>query len=238
MNNIISDSLNTIFKSILAFSVLFILTRLMGKKQISQLTFFDYVVGICIGSIAANTALSSGSEFYKGFIAMIVFACFAILLSYITLKSFTARSLLDGTPTIIIQNGKIIEKNLKKSKFNINDLLEQLRIGNAFNIKDVEFAILETNGELSIQLKPYKQPLTTNDMNISTKYQGICINLIIDGKIISSNLNTINKDNNWLINELKKQNINSPSEVLLASLDSNNNLHIDKKNSDPPLLNV
>lgn len=233
-----SDVVKTIIQSAVAITVLFILVKIMGKKHISQLTYFDYVVGICIGSLAGNIILEDTSNFFLGVISMMIITCFPILLSYISLKSFTARKLLDGNPTILIQNGKIIEKNLKKTKLDINDILELLRVKNAFNISDVEFAILETSGEISIQLKPNKQPATPSDLNLNVKYQGICTNLIIDGKVIYTNISFINKDTDWLINELKKQNVNSPSEVLLASLDNYGNLHIDKKNNDPTLINL
>lgn len=233
-----SDVFKTIIQSAIVITILFILVKIMGKKHISQLTYFDYVVNISIGSLAANIILEDPSKFSLGIISMIVITCFPILLSYISIKSLTARKLLDGNPTILIQNGKIIEKNLKKTKLDINDVLELLRVKNAFNIRDVEFAILETSGEISIQLKADKQPATPSDLNLNAKYQGLCTNLIIDGKLIHANIKFINKDNKWLMNELKKQNINSPHEVLLASLDNYGNLHIDKKRSDPNLISL
>ncbi len=209
MNNIItSDIFKTVIESAVAITILFILVKIMGKKHISQLTYFDYVVGISIGSIAANIITEDTNKFYLGIISMTVITCFPILLSYLSLKSFSARKVIDGSPTILIQNGKIIEKSLKKSRLDINDILEFLRVNNAFNISDVEFAILETSGKVSVQLKPNKQPATPSDLNINMKYQGICTNLIIDGKVIETNINFINKDINWLLNELKKQNIN------------------------------
>lgn len=233
-----SDVIKTILQSSVGITVLFFLVKIMGKKHISRLTYFDYVVGISIGSLAANIILKDTSDFLLGIISMIVITCFPIILSYISMKSFSARKFFDGSPIIIIQNGKIIEKNLKRSKLNINDVLILLRIKNVFNITDVEFAILETNGKISIQLKANKQPTKPSDLNINVKYEGLCTNLIIDGNVINSNLNFINKDIGWLINELKKQNINSISEVLLASLDNTGNLHIDKKNNDPTLIKL
>jgi uncharacterized membrane protein YcaP (DUF421 family) len=166
---ITSNVLETIIQSALSITVLFILVKMMGKKHISQLTYFDYVVGITIGSLAANIILEDTNKFYLGLISMVVITCFPIILSYVSLKSFTARKLLDGNPTILIQNGKIVEKNLKKSKLDINDILEILRVKNAFNISDVEFAILETSGEISVELKPNKQPATPSDLNINAK---------------------------------------------------------------------
>jgi uncharacterized membrane protein YcaP (DUF421 family) len=224
------EILETILQSFASVIALFILTRIMGKKQISQLTFFDYVVGISIGSIAAVCSTDSIISFEKGIVSMIVYTMFAIILSYISLKSYTIRKFLDGVPTILIENGKIIENNLKKTKMNINDLLEECRIKNVFDLRDIEYAILETNGRLSIQLKSDLQPLTPKDMSLPKSYKGLCINIIIDGKVIYEHLNSIDKDIVWIETELKKQGINDYSSVLLAYVDTSNNLTIQIKN--------
>lgn len=223
----------TIFQSIVAIGVLFTLARLMGKKQISQLTFFDYVTSISIGSIAEEIATDDISEIHIPIISIIIFALFPIILSHISMKSYYARKLLDGVPTILVQNGKIIEKNIRKAKLTVNDLLELLRGKDAFNIADVEFAILETNGKLSVQLKASKVAVTLDDLNIITNFKGVSTNIIVDGDIITSNLDFLNKDKKWLNDELKKQNVASYKDVLLASIDNNNVIHIDRKNSDP-----
>ena len=230
-----NDVYITALRSLISVSVLFVLTRIMGKKQISQLTFFDYVVGISIGSIAATFAVDDSIGYIKGITGMIIYALFPIVLSFISLKSYLGRKILDGTPTILIQNGKIVECGLKKTKMNVNDLIEECRLKNVFNIADVEFAILETSGKVSIQLKSQNQPLTPKDMNISTPYKGLCVNLIVDGKILDNHLKIINKDINWLNTELRKQGIKSPSEVLLAYLDSSDVLNTYLKNSDSPV---
>lgn len=133
---------------------------------------------------------------------------------------------------------KLVEKNLKKSRFNVNDVLEECRMKGAFNIADVEFTILETGGQVSIQLKSQKQPVTPEDLNISTKYKGLSADLIIDGIVMREHLKLISLNENWLKGELKKQNIDSPSQVLLASLDTNGKLHIDMKSYDPRSLEV
>ncbi|MDD3151085.1 MAG: DUF421 domain-containing protein [Candidatus Gastranaerophilales bacterium] len=237
-NEIVLDIINVILKSIVSISVLYILTRIMGKKQISQLTYFDYVSRITIGSIAAMLAVDKNIAYYDGITCMIVLTIFPLFLSFLTLKSIRIRKFLDGNPTILVQNGKIIENNLKKTKLTVNDLLEELRVNKAFDITDVEFAILETSGKLSVQLKSIKQSVTPTDLNINTTYKGLCANLIIDGRILKDNLELINKDYKWLINELHKHDINSPNEVLLATVDNNNTLYIDMKNCDPTIQNV
>ena len=225
-------------KSTAAVIVLFVLARIMGKKQISQLTFFDYTVGISIGSVAAELSVEKGVSLREGIFSMVIWTAFPLILSFIASKSMNARRLLDGTPTILIQNGKIIEKNLHKAKFTINDLLEELRIQGTFNINDVEFALLETSGKMSVLKKSSNQTVTVSDLNLKSDYQGLCANLIIDGKLMSQNIAQINKSEAWLQNELRKRNISSIADVLLASIDSNGNFYIDLKNRDPSIHNV
>ena len=228
------DIITTALKSIISVVILFVLARIMGKKQISQLSFFDYVSGISIGSIAANFAVDTSVNYYKGVTSLIVYALFPIALSYISLKSYKARKLLDGVPTILIQNGFIIEKNLIKTKMNIDDLLEECRTKDAFDIAEVEYAILETSGKVNVLMKSAHQPVTPKDMNLQSLYKGICTNVIIDGKILFDHLHSAKKDKIWLISELKKQNINNYHNVLLAYLDGANALKYQLKNNNEP----
>lgn len=230
MNLEILKDLDIFTRCIVSFFVLFLLTRFMGKKQISQLNFFDYAVGITIGSIAATFSIDNTIEYSHGLIGLTVWGLLPIVIAYATVKSIHARRLLGGVPTLLIQNGKIIEGNLRKERFNVNDLLEELRIQGVFDISNVEFAILETNGKISIQLKSQKNPITPSDLNIFTKYKGLSANLIIDGKVMHNNLGLVNHDEIWLLNELKKYKIDSPDEVFLASLNSDGSLYIDRKN--------
>ena len=226
-----NDIITTAIKSIISVVILFVLARIMGKKQISQLSFFDYVSGISIGSIAANFAVDATVNYYKGITSLIVYALFPIALSYISLKSYKARKLLDGVPTILIQNGFIIEKNLIKTKMNIDDLLEECRTKDAFDISEVEYAILETSGKVNVLMKSANQPVTPKDMNLPTQYEGLCTNIIIDGKILLGHLHSAKKDKAWLITELKKQNINHYHKVLLGYLDSENTLKCQLKSN-------
>ncbi|MFX0550115.1 DUF421 domain-containing protein [Hathewaya histolytica] len=227
------DIIDIILRSIISVLVLFILTRLMGKKQIAQLNFFDYVVGISIGSISANFAVDENISYIHGLIAILTYGLIPIIVSYISVRSLWARKIVEGTPTILIQNGKILEDNLKKSKVTLNDVLEECRLNGIFDISTVEFAILETSGKVSIELKSENQPLTPSDMNIPVNYNGLCANLIIDGKIIIETLELVNRSKSWLLKELKKKNIYSHEEVLLASMNSDGKLHIDLKDKDP-----
>lgn len=228
----------TAIHSIISVSILFILARVMGKKQIAQLTFFDYIISISIGSIAAQTAVDPSIHFSDGTLALIIFALFSLVLSFISTRSYIGRKLLDGTPTILIEKGKIIEKGLKETKLTVNDLLEECRQKDAFNIADIEFAILETSGKLSVLLKHSKQPLTPEDMNISIKNQGLCINIIIDGKIISKHLSMIGKDINWLNQELEKQNMKEYKDILLAYVDVMGVLTVIHKNVNTSISSI
>lgn len=220
----------TAVHSIISVSALFIFARLMGKKQIAQLTFFDYVIGISIGSIAAQGAVDPAIHYTEMVTGMVIFTLFSLVLSHICLKSYTSRKLLDGTSVILIENGIIMEKGLKKSKLTVNDLLEQCRQKNAFDIADVEFAILETSGKLSVLLKSSNQPLTPKDMNLQTDYKGFCTNIIIDGKILYEQLYSIKRDGEWLKTQLECNNIRNCSDVLLAYVDYSGNIHIHMKN--------
>lgn len=220
----------TAIHSIISVSTLFVFARLMGKKQIAQLSFFDYVIGISIGSIAAQGAVDPSIHYTEAITGLIIFTLFSIILSLVCVKSHTGRKILDGTSTILIENGKIMEKGLKKTRLTLNDLLEECRQKNAFDIADIEFAILETSGKLSVLLKSVNQTLTLKDMNIPAEYKGLCTNVIIDGRIMYDHLKSISRDTDWLSAELKKHNIGNFSDVLLAYADSSGNLHTHIKN--------
>ena len=221
--------LQTAISSLIAIIALFILTRILGKKQMAQLNFFDYVIGISIGSIASEYAVVRAIHVSEGLTALAVFTLFSIVLSYISMKSYKGRKILDGTPVIIIENGKIIEANLKKTKVNINDLLEECRQKDIFDIAGIEFAILETSGRLSILPKSQNRPLTPKDMQIPTAYEGLCANVVIDGKIIEEHLAAIHLDAGWLYAELAKQGVTSCEDVLLAYVDTAGALHVHVK---------
>lgn len=224
---------NAAIHSVISVVILFIFTRMAGKKQISQLSFFHYVIGISIGSIAAAFAVDLDIDFPEFITSVIIYGVFPLILSFISIKSQVGRKILNGAPTVLIQDGKIIEENLKKTKININELLEECRLKNAFNLSEVEFAILETNGEVSVQMKPDNLPLTPKDVKVPTQYKGICSNMIIDGVIIEENLKVMNKKVDWLKKELEKKEIKSAKDVLLAFIDNSDKLYVYKKNEHP-----
>ena len=221
--------------SLVSVVVLFAFTRLAGKKQISQLSFFHYVIGISIGSIAAAFAVDLDIEFPEFLTSVIIYGLFPILLSQISLHNHMGRKILTGSPVILIQDGKIIENNLRKTKLSVEDLLEECRIKNAFNLSEVEFAVLETNGQVSVQMKPPNLPLTPKDMDIKTQYKGLCANLIIDGLVMEENLKIIDKNKKWLLEELSKQNITDTSDILLAFTDNSGQITVHKKSENPKI---
>lgn len=216
-------------RSIVTIVVLFLLAKVMGKKQISQLNLFDYIVGITIGSVAADISLDLNKSFLDGVICMLVFGLTGALVSYVTLKSIKLRRLFTGTPSIIIENGKIIEEGLKKVKFDINDLMEELRGAGYFNIDEVAYAVMETNGKISFLPKDEEKPVTKKDMDLKIIPSSLVANIIIDGKIMMNNLKAMNKDEKWLSHELKVLGYKDLDEILLATLDSNDKIMVYKK---------
>jgi uncharacterized membrane protein YcaP (DUF421 family) len=226
--------LSTIFRSLLSFGVLFVLARVLGKKQIAQLTFFDYVIGISIGSIASECAIDPSIDLLDALVGALVFSLFSLALSWVSAKSFTGRKLLDGTPIVVVEKGQIVERGLKSTKLTINDLLEEFRQKEVFNLADVELAIFETNGGLSVLLKSEKSPVTPEDMKLTVDAKGLCVNVILDGKILHQHLSALGRDEAWLHQELRKQNVSSPSDVLLACVDQAGALTIHPKGYHAP----
>ena len=218
----------TLLRTTLAFIVLLIMARLMGKEQVSQLTFFHYVTGITIGSIAAEIAGQNETPFVDGLIAMIWWAALTLLMSYIALKSKRARVILDDKPTIVMFEGKIIEEAMKKSRLHLDDLNMMLREQSIFSIKDVHYAILETNGNLSVLKKAGQEPATKKDVNAPApepKY--IPSEIISDGKIVKKNLIELNLTEEWVYEQLKKQGIGKVEQVFYAEIQMDGSLHVD-----------
>ncbi len=226
--------LETIAKSLISVTALFVLTRFMGKKQLSQLTFFDYVAGMSIGSIAAALAVDPSVDYTKGITALVVYALFPIVLSVIALKSYKARKLLDGKPTILIWNGQLMDANLKTAKLTVNDVLEECRLQGAYDVADVQSAVLETSGKVSVQLKAEKQPATVRDMNVPPMAQGLCINVVVDGEILDDHLSMAGMNKAQLLEALASQGAADHRDVLLAYVDAGGRLVVQKRNGSRP----
>lgn len=216
-------------RTLVLYTIVIIVMRIMGKRQIGQLQPFELAIAIMISELAAVPMQNIGIPLISGIIPILTLLVAQLLISFIALKSTKARGIICGKPSILIENGKINESNLKREMYTLNDLLEQLRIKDTPNIADVEFAILETNGQLSIIPKSQKRPISPEDLQLSTKYEGLPLDLIIDGEIIFKNLNRARLDVQWLGQELSKLGVSNTKEVLFASLDSDGKLYVQKK---------
>ncbi|WP_366924021.1 DUF421 domain-containing protein [Metallumcola ferriviriculae] len=223
-----SEWLVELVRGLIAFFTLLIFARVLGKQQISQLTFFDYVLGITIGSTASSLTTDLTSKAFPHWIGLITWIGSALALQIITLKWRTASKYIDGEPTVVVMNGQIMEDTMARMRYRATDLLEQLRNKGVFDLGQVEFAVLETNGKLSVQKKSQYQPVTPKDLNLPTQYKGLSTELIYDGVVIEQNLRGFNLDRIWLTDQLKKQGINSEEEVFLALIDTGGQLYIDK----------
>ena len=207
-----------IIRTIILFTVVVIGLRLMGKKQIGQLQPYQLVIVIMLSALAAIPMENSGVPLLSGLFPIITLLLAEVVLSYLSLKSERARGIICGTPSVLIENGKIVEQELSRIRYNINDLLEQLRAKDMPNIADVEFAILETSGQLSIIPKSQKRPLVPADLKVETAYEGIPVTLVIDGRVFQQNLQKMNLSIEWLKLELKKFGvINFKEEIGRAS---------------------
>jgi len=203
--------------------------RLMGKRQIGELQPFELAVAIMISELAAVPMQDTGIPLINGIIPIITLLIAQLAMSFISLKSVKARGIICGKPSILIENGKINEEKFRSEMFTLNDLLEQLRIKSIPNIADVEFAILETNGQLSVIPKSQKRSITPNDMKIPTEYEGLPLDLIVDGSLNATNLKKAELGENWLKVELGKFGIKRLEDVLFASIDSGGVLYYQKK---------
>lgn len=220
------DFLMLIIKSIGSLFALFILTNLLGKKQINQLNMFDYVIGISIGNVVAEMTVNKEVNFFDGIIVMAIYSLLSLIVSFITIKSIKLRKIISGTPTILMENGKLIRNGLKKVKIDVNEFLEEARTCGYFDISELEYAIMETNGKISFLSKNKYTNVTKDDLNLKNSYKGPSIELIIDGAIIDNNLKKINKNRSWLITRLNNMNHKDIKKMLLVIIDSNEKITV------------
>jgi len=214
-------------RAILTYLVLLLFSRLMGKREISQMTFFDYVSGITIGAIGAQLSIDRNSTWLEILPAIIVFSLFQIVSSILSKNSTWFRKIVVGSPAILIEKGKISEKNMAKEKITLSELLGKLREKNAYNIADVETAVLEIDGQISVQLKSSKKPVTPFDLNQQPQNQGLPRLIIEDGKLLNESLKAVKLTRSWLMTKLAEQGIHDISKVMLAQVDTLGNLYVD-----------
>lgn len=221
----------TFFRAIFLYIVVLIVMRLMGKREIGQLQPFELAISIMIADLAATPMTESGIPITNGIMPILGLLVMHLIISMINIKSTKGREIICGKPSLLIFRGKIDQKVLKKERFTINELEERLRDNNIFNIGDVEYAILETSGQVTVIPKPNKRPATPEDFNMEPKYQGIPYDLVVDGKVEYENLKKIGKNYTWLQKQTEKFGI-KPEEALIVTIDGDNNFYcqaIDKE---------
>lgn len=216
-------------RTMLLYVTVVIVMRIMGKRQIGELQPYELVVALMISELAAVPMEDTGVPLLSGLVPIVTLLIAQLGLSYTTLKSDVARRVICGIPSVLVENSRIIEPELVRLRYNINDLLEQLRSKGYPNIADVEFAILETNGELSVIPKSQKRALSPEDLHVTTRYEGLPTPLVVDGVIHAKNLKKCKLDQTWLEKRLTTEGINRYQDVLFASLDTTGHLFIQLK---------
>lgn len=228
----LTDILSILLFSVSSVVVLFILTKLMGYRQMSQLSMFDYINGITIGSIAAEMATASKDDFWEPLLAMIIYSCAAILLSVLSNKSLTARRFISGSPLLLLHNGEIYEKNMRRAKIDLSELTEQARISGYFDLSELSIILLETNGRLSFLPKAANRPATPSDLSLTPPEDSLCAVLVMDGKLLPRHLSHCGKDEKWLKKQLSAFGVKAYREVLLATCDADNHLNVYLKKTE------
>ncbi len=215
-------------RTIIIYVLVLFVMRFMGKREIGQMQPFELVIAIMIADLAAAPMAEIGVPILYGVIPIFGLLFIHVIISVLNLKSIKIREIICGKPRILIYRGKIDEKALIQENFTINELQERLRVNNINNLGDVEFAILETSGQISVVLKPEKRALKPEDFNLNVSYEGIAYDLVIDGKIMNENLEKLGKDYNWLEREVGKFNI-KPEEALIVVLNGDQTIFCQKK---------
>ena len=214
-----------ILTSLLSVAALFVIAKLMGHKQMSQLDFFDYITGITIGSIAAELATELETPL-KPLIAMVVYGLVTVLLTLITSKLPKSRKFINGTPTILMNNGKLYRENLKKAKLDLSEFMVMCRQQGYFNLNDIQTAIFEFNGKLSILPVSNKRPANPQDLQLSPPKEYFQTELIMDGRIMQENLHRMGLSEKWLQKELSKGTYPNAKDIFLCVCDENHKLTI------------
>lgn len=217
-------------KGSIAVFYLFLVIKTLGKKQISELNIFDYIIGLSLGNIAAEMTVNKDITIITGITAMSIYGLFSLFVSFITSKSILARRFITGFPIVIMKDGKISREQLKKCKLDINDLLQDARESGYFDISEINYAVMEPSGKISFLPKSKYHSVTPSDMKLKVDSNGLSANLVIDGNIMENNLKAIGHDSNWLLKRLEKEGYDKVSELLLVTCDIKEKLTIYKIN--------
>lgn len=212
-------------RAIISFFTMLIFTRILGKQQLGQITFFDYIVGITIGSFAASLTVDLSSSAWPHWVGIATWIVLGVLLQKVSLKSKNISEYINDSPVVVVHDGKIMGDNLKNSKFTMNELLQQLRLKEIFDVNEVKFAIIETNGQLSTLKKDEFKNLI-DSMNIPKNNSERAHELIFNGIEIKENLDALHLSHEWLMDQLKSHGLDSAQEVFYAFLDSSKNLNV------------
>lgn len=215
-------------RTVIVYILVLFVMRFMGKREIGQMQPFELVISIMIADLAATPMAEIGIPILYGIIPIFGLLIMHVIISVLNLKSIKMREIICGKPRILIYRGKIDEQALIKENFTINELQERLRVNNINNLGDVEFAILETSGQISVVPKPEKRALKPEDFNMKVNYEGIAYDLVIDGKVMNDNLKKIGKDYNWLNKEVSKFGM-KPEEALVVVLNGDQTIFCQKK---------
>lgn len=221
--------LQLILRTFFLYVVVIVTMRIMGKRQIGQLQPFEFAIAVMISDLAAIPLADDTKQIHHALIPIGVLTICQLSISFLSIRGVRIREVVCGKPTLLIRNGQILEKNMRKEMYTVNDLLEQLRFCGVQGIKDVEYGILETNGQLSVLLKSQKRPVTPEDLNINTPQECFEHDIIIDGKLIGRTLKTLQIKREWIDNSLKEYGVNDYNQVFYASVDDNMNLFVQKK---------
>lgn len=221
------EFLKIVLTSVLSATALFIIAKVIGHKQMSQLDFFDYITGITIGSIAAELATELEKPIYP-LIAMVVYGTITVVLAILTSKLPKTRKFINGTPTIIMNDGKIYRKNMKKAKIDLTEFMVMCRQEGYFNLSDIQTAIFEYNGRLTVLPKSSKRPITPQDIDLSPTPENINTEVIMDGRILNENLKRMGLDTNWLKQQIINQGFKNAKEIFLGICDNQNNITLYK----------
>ena len=223
--------LYVIFLSIFSIIVLFLLTKLIGYRQMSEMSMFDYITGITIGSIAAEMATSLESDFLEPLTAMVVYGLATFFLALLTEKNMKVRRFISGSPYILLNNDKIYEENFKKGHIDLSEFLAQCRISGFFDLSQIQTAILEENGKISFLSKADARPATPSDLNLEPQEESLLPTYIMDGHILSENLTHSGKDKVWLQKQLAAHGCDNIKNIFLATGNQNNTLNVYFKNN-------
>jgi len=229
-----TEMMDIILQTLVAFFAILLITRILGRQQVAQLTIYEYINGITFGSIAATVATDLGQSSWGHIIGLFLFGGLTFILSYISKKHRAISKIIDGEPVLVIQDAHILEKNLARFQYTVDDLTHLLRKKDIFNIQDVKYAILETTGEISVVKVAQKENVKIENMNLQATQEELLTDVVVTGRIIYENLNKRNITVNWLSSQLRVMGVKNINEVYYATLDKDKKIYIDYLNDNLP----